>query len=122
MIRAVIWFLLAVAAFLYFWYWTVLHVPQNAAAFKSGPLRFVPHNRGLLLFHLYFSLFSSFITFLIFFRTHSLFRLLQTVEYAFTRDKAAILAFLRADYSPLGITPQDQLKLVLNFLNTTWFV
>ena len=50
MLRIIIWILLLIVGIITVWYLTLLHVPQNAAAFKTGYLRFIPHHRGFELF------------------------------------------------------------------------
>jgi hypothetical protein len=48
----------------------------------------------------------------------SLYRRLQSVRFAAGRDRAAILAFLRADY-PIALPLADRLRLVARFLRIT---
>ena len=50
--------------------------------------------------------------------TGSLYRRLQSVRFAAGRDRAAILAFLRADY-PLDLPLAERLRLVARFLRIT---
>jgi hypothetical protein len=50
--------------------------------------------------------------------TGSLYRRLQSVRFAAGRDRAAILAFLRADY-PVDMPLADRLRLVARFLRIT---
>ncbi|KAJ4455320.1 hypothetical protein PAPYR_9788 [Paratrimastix pyriformis] len=91
--------------FLVFWYLALRATPQNSSKKSRFP------------FARFFTFFSN--------RRgpHSLFRLIQTLEYLFlTRDRQATFQFLSSDYHQCGVGMREKLSILKNFARTTWDV